>query len=167
MLRILSFFLLALLVPLIVLGDEPLAPPSLKTECSPSGDICAQMDPERGTTVFRQTDGNHAVLWKMPGWFRVAFVADDGQHLVTGYDGWNLLVRRDPDETMLNFWNEGHLLRSVRLRELLPDLDRLERTVSHWYWGNYVGFDSYGQFVVETVDGKRHRYDVSTGERVH
>ena len=165
MLRIPAFLFLVILFPLTVLGDEPLAAPSLKTECSPSGDICAEMDPERGTTVFRQADGNHAVLWKMPGWFRVAFVADDGKHLVTGYDGSNLLARRDPNETMLDFWNEGRLLRSVSLKELLPDLNRLEQTVSHWYWGYYVGFDPNGQFVVETVDGKRHLYDVSTGDK--
>jgi hypothetical protein len=64
---------------------------------------------------------------------------------------------------MIRFWNEGRLLRSVALKEILPDLNRLRRTVSHWHWGNYVGFDRSGLFVVETVDGKRHRFDVSTG----
>lgn len=167
MLGVSRVLLLVTLFPLSAFGDEPLAPPSLKIECSPGSSVCAEMDPHQGTTVFRQVNGDRVVLWKMPGWFRVAFVADDGKHLVTGYAGWNLLARRDPNETMLNFWREGRLLRSVSLKELLPDLNRLEKTVSHWHWGNYVGFDRNGQFVVETVDGKRHRYDVSTGEKVY
>jgi hypothetical protein len=159
-----SFILLVALCSLTVFGDQPLAPPSLRTECSPSGAICAEMDPERGTTVFRRANGEHDVLWRMPGWFRVAFVADDGKHLVTGYDGSNLLAGRDPNEAMLHFWNEGQLLHSVSLGQLLPDLSRLKRTVSHWHWGNYVGFDQNGHIVVETVDGKRHRFNVSTGD---
>lgn len=106
------------------------------------------------------------MLWKMSGWYRVAFVADDGKHMVTGYDGWNLVAKADLDQTMLQFWGEGSLVRSVALGELISDVTKLEPTVSHWHWGTYVGFRSDGLFEVETVDGKRHHYDVVTGERV-
>lgn len=155
---------LALLVPALADADEPLRPPSPKTECSPGGVICADMDPKNGTIVYRKADGPETPLWAMPGWFRVAFVADDGQHLVTGYDGQNLLARRNPDEVMLRFWADGQLLRSVRLRELLPDLGKLQRTVSHWHWGNYRGFDADGDLILKTVDGRTHHYSV-TGNR--
>jgi hypothetical protein len=148
-------------------GDEPLSPPTLKTDCSPSGEICSEMDPHKGTIVYRMTEEKRIVLWTMPGWFRAAYISDDGIHMVTGYDGLNLLGQRNPNETMLQFWAAGNLLRSVPLEELLPDLSNLERTASHWNWGYYVGFDSDSLFVVETVDKKRHRYNVITGKRTN
>ena len=70
-------------------GDTPLPPPSKVTAMSPNGAIRAVSDPRAGTRiedVKRQT-----VLWRLPGWHRSIFVADDGRHLVIGYDGLNLI----------------------------------------------------------------------------
>ena len=43
-------------------------------------------------------------------------------------------------------------MRKWSLGELVPDLTKLQRTVSHYYWGSFVGFDATGAFRVKTVD---------------
>jgi hypothetical protein len=34
------------------------------------------------------------------------------------------------------------------------------------HWGNFVGFDEAGHYVVETVEGRRIRVDVAKGEQI-
>ncbi len=163
---IMSLFL-SLSFSQFVMADVPLSPPSTKTVCSANGMVCANTHPQNGVSVFTKEQESEKLFWIMPGWYRVMFVADDGDHVVTGYDGQNLLSRRDPAEIMLRFWKRGTLIRAVPLKELLSDLESLERTVSHWHWGNYLGIDGDGHMSVKTVDGHLHRYDITTGRSVH
>jgi hypothetical protein len=149
-----------------VKADAPLPPPEIRTVCSRNGFFCARMDPDLSlTTVFRRRAGGVTEpLWSMPGWFREASLSNDGQYLVAGYDGGNLLpldVRKD--QVMLSFFDRGRLIRQVRLNDLVPDVSKLTRTVSHYHWGRFHGLNSEGHLVVELADKQWVLFDPRTG----
>jgi hypothetical protein len=111
-------------------------------------------------------DSTKTKLWEMSGWFRVAALCDDGEHLITGYDGVNLIpANYDPKMIMLTFYRRGNPFRSISLQELVPDLAKLQPTASHVYWGYYTGFEN-GLYRVDTVDRGTLRFDPKTGDLV-
>jgi hypothetical protein len=154
-----SSLLAAFLVVAAVAGpaasraDAPLQPPHRYTLCSPSKRFCVTSDPAAGT--FAHAPGKpDEPLWSIPRWFRVVYLADDPEVLVTGYDGVNLVPRRSPGTVeLLTFWHRGKAVRAYRLDELVTDLRRLQKTASHYNWGRYLGFDSDGNFRLTTVEG--------------
>jgi hypothetical protein len=161
------FFLLSLTIQAELFADKPLSPPDVQEVWSPNKQFCAVMDPQPATTtVYRiESDGKRTKQWSMPGWFRVAHLADDGEHLVVGHGGINLLpVNVTKDEHMIEFFTKGKLVNTVTLGELLRDQSSLKRTVSHYLWGNYLGLDEKGHYVVETVEGRKLVFDVTTGK---
>ena len=145
-------------------ADAPLPPPARYTKCSASGAFCLTSDPNDGTSIHQRGEPERA-LWTLPEWYRVAFVADDGEHLVTGFDGANLVPVDPPEETVIvRFWQRGRLLQSHTLRALGYGRDALRRTVSHSAWGSYAGFDSSERFRLVMVDGTALVFDVTSGE---
>ena len=149
-------------------ADSPLPAPADYKAQSPNGSCYALLEVKSArTTVFRRAKGRPAVrLWDMAGWFRVVSLSDDCEHLVVGYDGSNLLpLDFTPDLVMLRFFERGRLLREVRLNELIRDRSKLQRTVSHYNWGRYLGFDQRNRYLVETVEGERIVFS-ATGQRV-
>jgi hypothetical protein len=146
-------------------GDMPLPPPSKVTATSPSGRVRATSDPEAGTRV--EDLRLQKVLWSLPDWHRSMFVTDDGKHLVTEYDGLNLIpVDFTDDVALLTFWREGKKIREVTVRDLFPDHKGLVRTVSHYAWRLTIDFDAKGRLRVSRIDGKTWLFDVSTGNIV-
>src|SRR5215510_13690027 len=134
-------------------SDRPLLPPATVSAMSPSGRIRAISDPKAGTRV--EDVKRYKVLWSLSGWHRSLFVADDGKHLVTQYDGLNLLPTDFTDDlVLLTFWREERKLRHVRVRAFVPDHQILKPTASHYYWGNLDGIDTQDRFKVERADGK-------------
>lgn len=167
-----SLYLIGLLavsfhVPLF--ADTPLPPPARKEVWSPNKRFCAVMDPKPTTiTVYRiEPDGKRTSQWAMKGWFRVAHLANDGQHLIEGHGGINLLpLNVTKEEPMIWFYKKGELLNTVTLGELLNNQSSLKRTASHYLWGSYLGLDEQGHYVVETVEGRKLAFDVTTGKAV-
>jgi hypothetical protein len=157
---------LAMLVwPLAAFGDAPLQPPSRLTRWSANRRYVAVADPKRhAVTVYRVAGRERTELWATPRWERSFDVADDGDHLVACYSGLNLLpLDYKPEWTMIEFYKRGKLIRAWSLRELVPDLGKLERTVSHYSWGSCVGFNAKGLYEVRTVDRGSLRFDVRRG----
>jgi hypothetical protein len=148
----------------VCLADAPLRPPSPITVCSSSGRYCLLSDPRDGTRAYRvRPNGTREPLWSIPGWHRFAFLADDGRHAVTGYDGPLLPLNFSPDVPVFKFWRDGSSVRIVSLSALVRDLGKLKRTASHYTWGNFVGFNAAGRFVVATVERPSVAFDVETG----
>ena len=148
-------------------ADSPLPPPERKTIWSANKRFFAVMEPDKQiTTVFRTTPAQPAEkVWSMYGWFRVAALTDDGEHLVTGYDGMDLVpLDYDKQQVMLYFFKRGELLNHVTLDQIIRDKSRLRRTVSHYAWGRFVGLDESGRYVIETVEGRRIGFDAATGK---
>ncbi len=102
------------------------------------------------------------------GWKRrVAAPAGDGTHLVIGHDGMKLLpLDAGPGMVVLTFIRCGEVIRRVTLGEVMGDLSNLQRSVSHLDWGSYLGFEVAGHYAIETVEGRRLSYDVTTGRLV-
>ena len=143
-------------------------PPSVWEVCSPSGEYCARLDPADRSILAYKPGVEQIVLWTATGWSRVAALADDGEHLVLGYEGMNLIpVDYEPDMEMLTFYRRGEIVKTVRLRDLISDIAiRMNRTVSHYYWGDYLGFDENGRYVLRTATGREFRFDMTTGQPV-
>jgi hypothetical protein len=162
--RALSFSLVvAALVIGVVRGDTPLPPPSKVTATSPNGAIRAVSDPRAGTSV--EDAKQHKVLWRLPDWHRSLFVANDGKHLVTEYDGLNLIPTDFRDDlVLLTFWQEGKKIREITVRDLFPDHRILRRTASHYAWRETIGIDEQGRLKMQRVDGKTFLFDVATGK---
>ena len=148
----------------IVKGDMPLPPPSKVTVTSRNGHIRAISDPKAGTRV--EDLKQHKILWRLPDWYRSMFVDDDGKHLVTQYDGLNLIPTDYTDDlVLLTFWREGKKVREVRVKDFIPNRRILERTMSHYEWGWIDSIDSQGHLKVKRADGKTFLFDVTTGEK--
>jgi hypothetical protein len=154
-------FLVLVAVVSLVRADEPLAPPERYELQSASHKYVATLDPKTGVAV--RAAGSTNLLWTSTNWFRVAFLGDDGDHFVTGYDGMNLIPQNYPrDLALITFWRRGEKIRSVNVGELFPDPRVLTRTVSHFHWGSITGLTN-STLTVLRCDGKTARFDVNTG----
>jgi hypothetical protein len=148
-------------------ADTPLPPPKKKEVLSNNKQFCAVMDPRlMMTTVYRiGENSSREKAWAMYGWFRVANLADDGEHLVVGYDGMNLVpLDIEMDDVMIYFFRKGELINHVTLGELVKNKLSLKRTASHYLWGSFRGINQEGDYVVETVEGRTVVFDVATGK---
>jgi len=146
------------------MGDSPLPAPTMTEVASPNGRFAAISDPKSTTTrVIEVATGR--VLWKVPDWFRSMFVSNDGKHLAVGYDGLNLVPLSYVDSMeLISFWDQGRKIKSVTLSEIVPDRTVLERTMSHYAWGDIEGVNDKDQLVVRRVDGQIFRFSMATGE---
>ena len=89
----------------------------------------------------------------MPGWFRVAQLSNDGNILVVGNPGNNLISRDyQEDDVLLTFYKHGLKIAKYTIKDLIVDLGQLKPTVSHYEWGEYLGFDEEGHYIVQTVE---------------
>ncbi|MDY0166636.1 MAG: hypothetical protein RBS80_08845 [Thermoguttaceae bacterium] len=147
-------------------ADSPLPPPQKKDVWSNSKHFCAEMDPRtRLTTVYSVTNGSRERKWAMPGWFRVAYLADDGEHLVIGHEGINLLpLDLNKDDILVYFVKKGQVVHTLPVSEVIKNKSSLKRTASHLLWGSYLGIDKEGHFGIDTVEGRSLYFDVTTGE---
>jgi MYXO-CTERM domain-containing protein len=148
-------------------ADKPLTVSAARKVCSRNGRYCAFMDSSSGTVAYEMKgDAKGAKLWSIPGWFRVAALADDGVHFVAGYDGMNLIPKRyDPKLVMITFYDSGKAFHEVHLDELIEDFSKLHPTVSHLAWGDFPdGLDEHDAFVVTTVEKRTLAFDPKTGK---
>jgi hypothetical protein len=146
-----------------VSADESLPPPKLHVVESPSKGYVATVDPKSGVAV-RAAD-SRKVLWESPKtWSRSAFLADDGEHFVTGYDGLNLIpVNYTTNLVLITFWKKEQKIRDVTVGDLFPNTKVLVRTVSHYRWGGIQGITN-NTLIVRRCDKKEVKFDVGTGK---
>jgi len=144
-----------------VRSDEPLAPPARYEVRSPSRRYVATLDPKTGVEV--RASGSSEILWTSTNWFRVAFLADDGEHLVTGYDGMNLIPQDyTKDLVLITFWRRNSKIRDIKVGEVFPDTRILQKTVSHYNWGSITSIKN-GTLLVRRCDRKIMKFSVITG----
>lgn len=151
-----------------VFADAPLKPPSRVVVWSANKRFVAVADPAKDSVAVYRVEGRERTqLWSIEGWERWFDLSDDGDHLVVGYSGLNLVsLDYRPEWTMLSFYARGRVLRIWSLGALVPDLGKLERTASHYYWGHAVGFNAKGLYEVEVVGRGTLQFDVRTGRLV-
>lgn len=151
-----------------VAADAPLRPPERHSVCSRSGAVCATSDPKLGTWVHpADAKERSSALWTIPGWYRALWVTDDGGRLITGYDGLNLVPQAEPSATtILTFWESGRLLKAYTLADLGYSPSSLEKTASHYHWGNYAGVGDDGKFRLTMLDGVSLVFEPETGSLI-
>jgi hypothetical protein len=160
---------LILLIALCVLygdafADAPLASPEKHTVCSPAGSICATSDPaSRQTVVVAQH--RKKTLWTLPGWHRWLFVSDDGESVIVGYAGVNLVpVDVSLNEPVFIFYHRGKRVRTVTLGELYQRKEQMRPTASHYAWTQGASLNKANQLVVTLVNGKTVAFAAKTGK---
>ena len=117
--------------------------------------------------VFRRHKPNDQELYRVGSWHPNSFLSDDGDYFTAGNIGNNLLeLTCTLDETMLIFYRRGSIIKTIRLGEIIGDLRALPRSPSHYLWGHYQGHVSLHRFGVDTVEGHRLTFDVTTGNQV-
>jgi hypothetical protein len=144
-------------------ADAPLPPPAKYRVCSSSESFCAVADPvSQSVSIYRH--GESTPVWSLRAWHRQVFIANDGDHLVIGPSGLNMIPvatrLRDP---LFVFMDRKATVRVVSVGDLFPSLSSLRRTVSHYDWGHIVGISAHDQLVVDLVDGRRVAFSVVTG----
>jgi hypothetical protein len=133
---------------------------------SSDGSVSAISDPEATTTKIIRT-ADQKLLWEIPGWESVLFVANDGRHVVAGYRGGNLIpVEYDERMVLFTFWREGKKVREVTLKEFVSNRGKPIRTTSHYHWGCIDGIDISGNLIVLDANDKTFRYNLKTGLEV-
>lgn len=109
--------------------------------------------------------GRSTLVWSMEGAFSAAWLADDGDHLVVGYEGGNLVPPNyDKDQVMLSFFRRGKIINQVRLSQLIADFSGLEKAGPNYRWVRYSGLNTCGHLVLETVEGRELLFDITTGQ---
>lgn len=100
------------------LADSPLPPPERFTACSSTRNLCTDSDPAvNSTRVTPQASGQDA--WLICGWHRGLFPSDDGESVVVGCEGMNLVPADVTlSEPVLHFYNRGRLVRTATLDQL-------------------------------------------------
>ena len=161
--RALLITLALCIFPAGAFGDEPSPAPATTRVLSPNGTITAISEPGDGTRIIESASGKE--IWEMPGWYRSIFISNDGEHLAIGYSGMNLVPLETPDSLeLIGFWERGRKVKSLSLQAIVPDRSILQRTASHYAWGNVRGIDSDNCLVVERVDGEVFRFNMVNGE---
>jgi hypothetical protein len=116
------------------------------------------------TPVYRVGKPRDTEIYRLPGSQPTTFVSDDGDYAVVGNIGNNVLpagVR--PDEPMLRFYYRARLIKTVVLQDLIANIPAARGSGPSWLWGTYEGFFGTREFMVDTIEGRRLTYDVSTG----
>lgn len=151
----------------LAVADQPPAMPEKKKVYSQNRKFYASMDYKLDrTTVYRnlQPPDNPEMIWGMPGWFEVASLSNDGDTLVVGYPGNNLLdLNYRNHDVMLTIYRRGHEIAEFTLEDLIQDSGKLIPTASHYQWGTYLGFDEDGLYRVQTIEDRIVKFDVKKG----
>lgn len=169
--RLMGTLVVRMVLPLLsdpLNADPAPSAEEAKTICSKSGSFCVVSDPKKNETAgFRVASSNAVRLWQTKGFFPIGALSDDGEHFVAGYEGGHRLpLDYAKDAILLRFFRHGTLVRSVKLSELVRDLSKLKRIGSQYYWGDYLGFNQEGRYVVRTVEKRIVVFDVSTGNQM-
>jgi hypothetical protein len=159
----LSRLLLCCAISGAALADSPLPAPELITICSASDKFCASSDPATLMTSIR-AKGSQKTVWSIKGWHRNFTISDDGQSLVIGHSGGNLVpMDVTLKEPMLSFYQREKLIRVVTLGDFFKSKTELRPTASHLAWGYMTGIDRNNRISVELINKKHITFNAKTG----
>ena len=100
--------------------------------------------------------------WTFDWWASTVHLANDGRHLVR--EGpW----ASKPTDEAVSFFEDGRLLKSYQINELVSDISNVRRSVSHFEWENgFVLEDASQTLTISAFDGKTLKFNVATGELI-
>jgi hypothetical protein len=136
-------------------ADSPLSPPEIKVFMNNKKTIIVESNPETNmTTAYSlQNEIKGKVLWEINGWYRSVKLADDEDICVIDLSGGLLNRNFNKKESIILIYSKGILIKSITVENLLFNILDLDRTASHYHWGNIVNVN--GQYInIITVDSK-------------
>jgi len=160
-------FIILLCITSVSHADEPLPDPKTYQVWSENKKYFAEINLEDDlTTVFRiGKNEERKELWQMYGWFRWAYLSNDGMYIGIPFWGESLIPRDyRKEQVVFRLVKEGKLIRVIRLNELIENFNNLIETASHYYWGNYRGFNNNNEFIIETVEKNHFTLNPNTGK---
>lgn len=100
--------------------------------------------------------------WTFDWWASTVHLANDGRHLVR--EGpW----ASEPTDEAVSFFEDGKLLKTYQVNELVSDMSKVRRSVSHFEWENGFVLDDASQtLTISTLERKRLKFDLATGELI-
>ena len=155
-------------MPPILSADAPKAAPRDVKVYSPHKKFYAVsfFGPQK-TAVFPPTPARTTPRWEIPGYFPVLFLSDDGEHLVVGYPGGNILdADAPPSAPFLTFYEHGRQVARLTIADIFPHLDALPKSTSGTPWGDFWGFEGPTRFGIVLHDDKKLWFDARTGKRL-
>jgi hypothetical protein len=118
-----------------------------------------------GKVAWQGNIGRTTWLWSIKGTFSTAWLSNDGDHFVAGYEGGNLLPQNyNKNQVMLTFFNRDKIINRIRLNQLIADLSKLEKVGLNYRWARFSVLNADGYLVLETVEGRSFIFDLTTGQ---
>jgi len=140
----------------------------VKVSCSLNNFFCASSDPESQTTTIyrRRAGGIKESIWSMKGYFPVAFVANDGEHLVTGYSSGSVLTNYRRNPVLISFYEHGRLLNQIRLNDVIRDPSKMPKVEDQYHWGSLLGLNADDHLTIQIYDQSWILFDTKTGQAI-
>ncbi len=191
--KLISILGIALLIPILSVADEEIAPRPLSfsggnfsdavfTILPPKYDDSRKVVKEPFGVAYRlDSDGNLNELYRTKGWYAFqVYLSPSGRYLVR-MGPWNRGRRPDKDDLALAIYDNGILLKSYSTADLVKDHDKVEASVSHYSWqasslidnGQYSAGERFKMipnlgynslFEIHTIDGWTYTFDVTNGQ---
>ncbi|WP_162820405.1 hypothetical protein [Microvirga calopogonii] len=131
---------------------------------SDDGQCLARADAEnRQVTVFRLGPEGWDQLWTVQDY--APSVAVGGGCLTLILESGDILGEGDPATIVLAFYQRGRRSGSVKLGDVYPDLDTINRTFRGSFWIERMIWET-GRVLVRTVDGRQLTFDPASGKRL-
>lgn len=175
-------FLILLFVSSYVLADKSVAP-YVKLTASDNGKFYFVIYPSKwewqsgeykaisapyGIAFRVLPDGSGEKIWETNGWYAFqVYLSHDGKYLARVNSNPSGSAPTD-DDRVVAFYADGKLLREYSSKELVKNTEKVERSVSHYYWASNnrdLPKIDYGYvFKIETIENRLYSFDMKTGE---
>jgi len=125
-------------------------------------DVVSEIRAKYKKSGLYEADETENALWTVDWYAFEVDISPDAKHLVRwgpwpSIDGY--------DELALEFYENGGLLRSYRVSDLVAAPQKLPRTVSHLAWRAESEFDAEkGELYLRTENDEDYLFDVTTGD---
>jgi hypothetical protein len=167
-----TVFAILLLPAALVRADEPVPQEDYIVEVGDGryvfvmlvgeSDVVTEIRAKYKRSGLFEADDTENPLWMVDWYASEVDITPDGKHLVRwgprpSIEGY--------DELALAFHEDGDLLRSYRVSDLVAAPQELPRTMSHLAWRAESNFDAEkGILYLRTEHDEEYRFDVTTGD---
>lgn len=126
--------------------------------------------PAFGKAFRLNDDGSSTLMWEVSGWYSFEnYLSWDGRYLVRMGD-WPQGKSVSKDHMAVTFYDKGKELKQYSTADLVRNPQKIQRTISHYFWQSggptYPRIEYKNNFLLKTIDGYVHEFDMETGELI-
>lgn len=119
----------------------------------------------KGIMYALKVDGSFEKKWDVSGWYAHGVIPSDDAEFLVRMGDWPEGDRPTKEDLAVAFYRRGKLVRSYSTLDLVKDVTKVRRSVSHYQW-LAEGKRSYihdTTFVLTTIDGRCIVFDLTSG----